>query len=248
LPDRWLVELDPRSSAIAPIMLADGTPQPAGDMSRPLATYRDSLLDVDAKGSPDEITRTRIGDRDPSWRFAPDESIASFDYAKAAGYAPDAAYLRTFPGRYVPLYVSDSDASRLVILDLETGMLTWQSTPFERGAFRGFAIHGSRYFTNLRAADDTMLVINANTGKFDAVYQIAIGDAVGSPNALTIWDAPSPWSFQSGVLVGHARGAHYWMIDLEARRLQAASPGVKLVTPWQEVERVLGPLPRAIVI
>jgi outer membrane protein assembly factor BamB len=249
-PQDWLARVDIASATPRAVTLPDGTPQPLGGAGHAtwLARYQDSVLVVESTTN-QQLTRTRLGERTARWTYRPRGAFDSTSYfSNYAAQAPDAAYLRNVPGRYLPLFVTNDEGSRIVILDLDTGTASWESQPFTPDDNQAFIVRGLRYYAVLPVAGNALLAINANTGKLDGVYQIAVGDDVDAPVVTNLNDLPNPWHFQGGMLVGHWRRAHYWMIDLNASKLQIASPGVKLLTPWNDVERVLGPVPRAITL
>ena len=243
-PDTWLAKVDFRTRTLRPVTLADGSPQPLDVTGDRLARYGDTIIEGSAiRGW---LAAMRVGDAVRPWRF---EGVrlplhALDDTMERAAHA---AHLHRIPGRYVPLFVDDEDATRIVVLDLETGTPTWKSDRLTPRRSQGFIVHGTRYYVNVELGGlNTLLVLDANSGKFVAAQQVTIGGASHSPNALADYDQPDPRYFHGGHLLGHRYGPEWWMIDLATDSL-VASPGVELVSRWDEAERVLGPLPRALV-
>jgi hypothetical protein len=201
-----------------------------------LATYKDLSLEVNAL----QIVATRIGDTKPVWTLDP-FAIDLQQLDNLHDVPLQARHLRNIPARYVPV-IALGDGPRIAVIDLETGTVTWKSQPFQRTLRTGFVVHGKHYFINIPDVD-TMLAFNGATGTFDGAFQIAAGGVRQFPNADAYEGQLYATDFQSGQLLGHERGPSWWMIDLASGAL-VASPGVQLLSPWSDVERVLGPLPR----
>jgi hypothetical protein len=244
LKNDWLARVDFKTRTLTPVTLADGSLKPLSFGGDRLARYNDMILESSVFGG--WLLARRLGDATPAWTIE-GARVAGRKLDRTMEHAPHAAYLHRVPGRYLPQVVDGEDGTRIVVIDVQTGAPTWKSEPLPlRRDDAAFVVHGTRYYVNVvLGGANTLLEIDATSGKFVSAWQIVVGDESGSPNALGgFHDQVDPRYFHAGRLLGHRFGPEWWMIDLQSGSL-VASPGVELASRWDDAERVLGPLPRA---
>jgi len=242
----WLARLDSKSGVLEPVMTDDGSLAPLPDtedgwLLRVLYN-RDLVLQFS-----DEVQAYDIHTGSQRWLLTqPNDSVS---WNKHLVSSRDATRLRTIPTRYIPLS-GENDGGKLAILDVESGKLVWESKLFSTedsvvSAFP-FTYHGGNYYFEMHTEFGVVLVsIDGNRGHVSSVDQIQFEDHTASPIGWQQYK-PSPWQFRRNRLVGSQGRQHLWSIDLDSHELVMSRPeGVRLTHPWDAVEALLGPLPRA---